>query len=78
MTFFTTPKDLAKKFLFRVQIGLAYPPSSYGPLSGPTDLARNTSIVAVKKVDQKFHDDKEACIFCIAHAQPPQRFTTSL
>ena len=33
------PQNLARKFLFRVQIGLPYPPSPCGPLSGATDLA---------------------------------------
>ena len=32
--------NLAPKFLFRVQIGLTYPASPCGPLSGPTDLLR--------------------------------------
>ena len=33
------PPNLAQNFPFRVQIGLPYPRSSCGPLSGPTDLA---------------------------------------
>ena len=32
--------NLAQNFPFRVQIGLTYPRSTWGPLSGATDLAR--------------------------------------
>ena len=39
--------NLAQNFPFRVQIGLTYPRSPWGPLSGATDLARHTPIVAV-------------------------------
>ena len=39
--------NLGQNFPFRVQTGLTYPPSPCGPLSGATDLARHTPIVAV-------------------------------
>ena len=39
--------NLAQNFLFRVQIDLPSPRSPCGPLSGATDLARHTPIVAV-------------------------------
>ena len=35
------------QFLFRLQISLTYPPSPYGPLSGPTDLACAPSLSIV-------------------------------
>ena len=38
--------NLAQNFPFRVQIGLTYPRSPWGPLSGATDLARHTPIIA--------------------------------
>ena len=51
--------NLAQNFPSRLQIGLTYPRSPCGPLSGPTDLARHTPIVAVS--DQS---GAEVCLPC--------------